>query len=224
MSERKLESLVVRKIEIEGVENSFEAREIIEEFCNTVLTKEQFIDSGNSANVYKDPRGTNACYKMLKAGQLANRSISEEATFLSAVYDPTQVVKTPYPIGYARAGLVVDGKKQLYQILGMEYFENSIPLKEILPDDKNPRPELLPIGFSAETFCSHLESLLHSLNTEKRIAHNDFFPRNILIDKETLLPIVIDFGESRFLDPDEKFDKDLKHLYSIRNSLLELIH
>lgn len=59
------------------------------------------------------------------------------------------------------------------------------------------KKEPLPLAFDRESFIEALESFVHALHTEKRIAHGDLAPRNVMVDRATGLPIVIDFGRSK---------------------------
>jgi len=55
--------------------------------------------------------------------------------------------------------------------------------------------EELPNTFNKEDFCAKLESYIYEMH-DLGIAHGDLFARNIMIDNETGLPRVIDFGRS----------------------------
>lgn len=60
--------------------------------------------------------------------------------------------------------------------------------------------EELPEGFDFEAFYKSLEGYIGSLHAEVGIAHNDLYPRNIMVDRNTGMPYVIDFGRSVAVD------------------------
>lgn len=58
-----------------------------------------------------------------------------------------------------------------------------------------------PEGFAYNEFFEKLSSYVEVMHTEKGIAHLDLKPANILIDRKTCLPFLIDFGEAQSIDP-----------------------
>ena len=58
----------------------------------------------------------------------------------------------------------------------------------------------LPENFDMENFFKRLISYIKTIQTEKGIYHLDIAARNIMIDKNTGLPYLIDFGKSKFKD------------------------
>lgn len=63
----------------------------------------------------------------------------------------------------------------------------------------------LPEKFELDDFFYRLEAYIEALNKEKGIIHNDLEPRNIMIDRKTGLPRVIDFGRSIDLNRANRF-------------------
>lgn len=76
-------------------------------------------------------------------------------------------------------------------------------------------PEL----FNAEEFCFDLEEYIYEMNDTHNLAHGDLYPRNVMIDKKTGKPIVIDFGRAQskneILKRDDK--TKLKELFKLFN-------
>lgn len=56
--------------------------------------------------------------------------------------------------------------------------------------------EAAPEAFDPETFHEDLQAFLEEMH-ERNILHNDLFPRNTMIDRNTGKPRLIDFGNSR---------------------------
>lgn len=71
--------------------------------------------------------------------------------------------------------------------------------------------EGMPESFNFEKFCGSLEEYIDGLHQEKGIAHLDLFPRNVMIDRKTGAPYVIDFGRSELLNnlSDEEKQKSM---------------
>ncbi|MCB9811060.1 protein kinase, partial [Candidatus Nomurabacteria bacterium] len=59
--------------------------------------------------------------------------------------------------------------------------------------------ESLPDNFSLNSFFSDLADFLDHMHTTDQIAHTDLYARNIMIDKETGEPRVIDYGRAKDL-------------------------
>jgi tRNA A-37 threonylcarbamoyl transferase component Bud32 len=56
--------------------------------------------------------------------------------------------------------------------------------------------DIFPENFDPNRYMDALGSYLEALHDEKSIYHGDLEPRNVMIDKETGSPYVIDFGRS----------------------------
>jgi tRNA A-37 threonylcarbamoyl transferase component Bud32 len=94
--------------------------------------------------------------------------------------------------------------------------------------------EELPEGFDFEAFYNSLDGYIGSLHSEMGVAHNDLFPRNVMIDKTTGMPYVIDFGRSVVVDATaiqkspavnsdwDNFDSIFEGLEKYRNNKVEV--
>lgn len=64
-----------------------------------------------------------------------------------------------------------------------------------------------PKSFDIQTFSDGVSDYLDALHGEKGIIHGDLYPRNVMVDLETGLPRVIDFGHAKLtgaMDPSEE--------------------
>lgn len=84
--------------------------------------------------------------------------------------------------------------------------------------------ESVPDGFDIEDFFFRLENYIGEMHDEFGIIHNDLEPRNVMIDRETGFPRVIDFGRSLvFKDKPENFDHLAKRDFDNINRAYELV-
>ena len=90
------------------------------------------------------------------------------------------------------------------------------------------RKEKMPKSFNVDSFLDSLESYIDTLNNTIGIAHGDLEPRNIMVDIQTGLPRVIDFGRSSWLKAMEdkhaikrKIDEDWKNVEKVAEKLEE---
>lgn len=150
-----------------------------------------YIDEGGAGVVYRMPQGL--CIKVMQEVRhdkpdadkydLGNTT-DQEALFLKEL-SKMQVkgVRSPRYIGHSR--------KKSNGIEGIVMEElNAVNLEHSLS-----KQEPLPEQFQWHSFMDALEAYISELH-EKGIAHGDMAPRNVMIDKETGLPRVIDFGRS----------------------------
>jgi RIO-like serine/threonine protein kinase len=77
--------------------------------------------------------------------------------------------------------------------------------------------EKLPECFDLDIFFEKLENYISEMHDEQGIIHLDLEARNIMIDKQTGDPRVIDFGQAKmFVEKDEEFklleEKDFKNI------------
>lgn len=176
----------------------------IRSICEQVLLSENIINFGNSAYVFRDPNENGLCYKKNKPLATPLNSISDEARFLDDVYGIHDKVKTPYPIAVAKA-IIVDpdtGRRTKREILVMEEL-NATRLSDII-EGKIPG-YTFPLYFDLNTFFHYLREFVIKMH-ESDVYHCDLFARNIMIDNETGLPCVIDFGEARYPSIDDNID------------------
>lgn len=96
---------------------------------------------------------------------------------------------------------------------------NAVNLQEIMAGK-----ESLPENFNTNDFFTRLEGYIQDVHAEKKMAHCDLYARNIMVDRETGLPLVIDFGRAVNLkgkDPttDKMAERDLKLLEDLQDKV-----
>jgi tRNA A-37 threonylcarbamoyl transferase component Bud32 len=152
-----------------------------------------YIDKGGAGTVYRLPGGW--CMKILEnrrwgeAAAHMNRgnSVAKEAHFLELLS------------GFSSAG--VRSPRYLAHVTGSNADEPDIILMEELPAVNLQRVmngvDVLPRAFERGIFFDSLDRYIATLHSTFAIAHLDLEPRNIMIDRRTGLPYVIDFGRAQ---------------------------
>jgi tRNA A-37 threonylcarbamoyl transferase component Bud32 len=85
--------------------------------------------------------------------------------------------------------------------------------------------EEMPAGFNLEDFFKNLKEFIGAMHDKKGIAHADLESRNIMVDKKTACPRVIDFGRAKVRDRQTRRDfmlaakGDLDNLDKMREKL-----
>ena len=165
-------------------EKSIEQTSIFQRLMET-QTAEHEIGSGNVAKVYEVAGAEDFCLKVVwnQDAYKEENTVSQESYFLETLSNFTVAgVRTPHYVDFF-SGL------QMNAIL-MERINGS-GLDKIMAGE-----EEFPAKFSFEDFFRRLEEYFEALH-KKNIFHMDVFPRNIMVDRETGLPVVIDFGKSK---------------------------
>jgi len=160
----------------------------IESIKLSEYTPECFLGNGAVAYVYSIiSENKNLCVKIVKDFQkhAEENSIHKEAEFLDALSDfEKDGVRTP------------ELKNKLSSIdltaLVMEELDAVNMARVIEGQDE------LPENFNMEDYFKRLTSYTKALHSEKGVYHLDLVARNLMIDRQTGLPYVIDFGKSKF--------------------------
>lgn len=170
--------------------DAFRWQEYLRHIEQTINVPENFIDKGGAGRIYEfGPQGL--CIKMMKERHhiaqsemfdLGN-SVSSEAWFLKRTSSfEVDGVRSPVFVEY------FDGKDDVGIV--MEKLK-AVNLQHIL----NGTDEY-PDGFMIEDFFDRLESYIDELHDRMHICHGDLEARNIMVDRKTAMPRVIDFGRS----------------------------
>lgn len=151
-----------------------------------------YIDKGGAGIVYRLPQGL--CIKVMQVVRHdmpgANKydlgnDTHEEAQYLKELSKfEAKGVRSPRYIGHTKKKMP-DGMDGIV----MEELR-ATNLEKMFKGD-----EEMPEGFDWHTFMDALEGYISALH-EKGIVHGDMAPRNVMVDKQTGLPRVIDFGRS----------------------------
>lgn len=168
----------------QGSDRQRESSGIFDRLMET-QTSENEIGRGNVAKVYEVAGARDFCLKVVwnQEAYKEENTVSQESSFLEDLSDFTvDGVRTPKYIDFF-SGL------QMNAIL-MERIDGA-GLDKIMAGEED-----FPDDFSLDDFFGKLKKYLEALH-EKKIFHMDIAPRNIMIERKTGLPVVIDFGKSR---------------------------
>jgi tRNA A-37 threonylcarbamoyl transferase component Bud32 len=121
-------------------------------------------------------------------------SPKEESHFLARVQDLPIDVKTPHPICYWKGESDTLGK---FEVLVMERL-NAVTVQDILYGQAE-----LPPNFDFPKFKALLTQLPVILQS-RGVMHHDITVTNIMIDLDTGLPCIIDFGDAKRLFASEE--------------------
>lgn len=174
-----------------------EKDEEVEQLMNTIREiindPERYIDKGGAGTVYQFSPGK--CIKVLE-----DRENSPAAQYMH-LGNPVQLecaiqerlsgievsgVRAPTVFGYFKDP---DGHEKSFIL--MEELD-AINLQHALNDES-----LFPNTFDADKFSDALYDYLSHLHDELEIVHDDLAPRNVMIDRNTGMPRLIDFGRSK---------------------------
>jgi len=185
-------------------ENDSQNQEIckseILDHIQSLREKGVFLGSGQTADVFYSKTNPRLCYKIIKAKAYYYNNVEEEAQFLSEARKITNTeVLIPEP-EYS-----ISNEDESSNVLAMERLD-AFSIEDLL----NGRGEL-PKNFDLYGFFKKLENFVVKLN-QARIFHRDIHPGNIMIERKTGKPCLIDFGAAkknylsledpyRYLDP-----------------------
>jgi serine/threonine protein kinase len=155
--------------------------------------EEFFIDKGGAAKVYELPAGyclkvINDCHEEEKQGMfLPGNTPHKEAMIQQQMSQTlfTGSTRTPAMFGVLSADKLGDTNAIIMERL------NAVNLLHVI----NGTAEV-PDGFDIQTFFKDLEAYTQHMHTHEKIVHMDLYARNIMIDNETAMPRVIDFGRA----------------------------
>ena len=192
------------------------------EFLNDQKIKEQVdliyqkmsegIGHGKTAEVVFIPEyKPDVCYKIIAEKRLeelyestfnapAFNSPKIEAYFLSKAGELSNKVRVPHPLCYWEG---VSDTLGSFKVLILEKL-NAFTIQDLLMNQ-----ESLPPNFDLAEFSRRLTDFIENMNNAG-IHHNDLTVTNVMIDRETGFPCVIDFGdaEKEFGDETRPFTKD----------------
>jgi tRNA A-37 threonylcarbamoyl transferase component Bud32 len=170
------------------------AMHYVEYLAETIEDDANYLDHGGAARVYTLGK-EGGCVKVMK-----NRHKNPSQFKYDLGVSPLQEFKIMERVH----GLEKSGCRAPIAEMCLESGDTSVIIMEQLPavglqHVLNGTQEL-PEGFDYDEFVKSLEEYIDALHSEKGVAHNDLYPRNVMIDEETGLPYVIDFGRSTILD------------------------
>lgn len=181
-----------------------------------IANPDKYIDSGGAGDVYRFS-SDKICIKVFKG----HKSRQEKKTGIDYVGIEARMtlrlagveidgVRSPICYGYWKSD--TDGRSAII----MEELD-AINLQHVFNGNAQ-----LPEGFDVETFVDSLYSYIDHLHTEYDIVHGDLFARNVMVDKQTGLPRVIDFGESKFVN--NTLEEDRRRLENADTDNIDAIY
>jgi len=187
-----------------------ETAEAVKEGIKRILSYEQerfYMDEGGVGTLYHLPGGL--CIKILDERHnhpqkhlfdLGNEpKIESDFQNKMSRTEYKGLTRTPYVFSVFVAESPEEKNAIIMERLNALNMQHVINGKESLPDN-----------FSPDSFFSDLADFLDHMHNIDQIAHTDLYARNIMIDKDTGEPRVIDFGRAKNLSiQDEEKIKNL---------------
>lgn len=188
---------------------------IIDNILESGKDSEYFLGEGDAAQVHiLGSRTPKRAIKIIKrdamapgAKMFAMNDIHVETEIADAAYMLANKIKANIEIPEQKLSITqkrADGTKMQFSI--MEAM-NAVSIKDIIE-----RGADLPEKFNREVFFAALEDFIKKMNAAG-IHHRDLHTGNIMINKETGMPVVIDFGLSVMNHPGDpyEFDESFTH-------------
>lgn len=174
--------------------------------------QENSIGKGMTAEVFTSKTNPNICYKIIHSNGDYNfrNSTYSEGELLAKAEKISRSFGVKIPKPYYSILTKKNDDAEEFEVLVMErLYADS--LKDIIEEDLE-----LPINFDFKEFTLKIEKFFIALH-DKKIYHRDVHWGNIMIEKETMNPCVIDFGAGTELllsseDPYKQTDFDNKML------------
>lgn len=193
----------------------------IQGFAEEIFTQSERINFGQSADVFRDPLN-GCCYKVITRQSEALVSAEDEALFLMELQNIKSKVRVPIPLFSLEATIREEaaGKLVRKSLICMERVEG-VSLKEVMEGKMK-----LPESFDLPMFFNHLTEFVNKMNMEG-IYHRDLHEGNIMVDLETGMPWVIDFGLSRkkYLTDENPYETEINvknKVFTFKNDLDEV--
>jgi serine/threonine protein kinase len=147
--------------------------------------KMESIGAGTTAKIVISSQDDNFCYKVITSidNYRKGNDVKQETEYLDKLTSITGThTRVPKPYSYE-----MNKSGHLYI---MERL-NAASLQEIFDNVQQ-----LPSGFNSQEFFDDLEEFIHKMH-QKGLYHRDLSnPGNIMVDKNTGMPYIIDFGTS----------------------------
>ena len=167
---------------------------------NMLHNAERNIGEGKTAEVAVwNEDNTTICVKLISETRLNDlyensaapryNSPKLEGEMLDKVSNTSTKVRVPTPIGYIEFN---DEFGEKVSALLMERV-NAVTLNDI-----HYNQEGFPENFDIDVYFSELEKFLKQMHQHERIHHRDLSEGNLMIDRETGMPVVIDYGDATY--------------------------
>ena len=180
---------IVNHQENKDVENDPIIKELIEKISE-LANVENSIGKGMTAEVFISKTNPDICYKIIHSdGEYKFRhSVYDEGELLAKAekISRSHGIKIPKPY---YSILTKNRNGEEFEVLVMERLY-ATSIKDAITDDV-----AVPDNFDFKVFASKIESFFTELHN-KNIYHRDAHGGNIMIENETGIPCIIDFGAS----------------------------
>jgi|GEM_PF-2136406 len=201
-----IESMQFKKFSEDKENEKYLANEVYEEnlckLAERIFIDENHIGDGNTADVFTIPEMTNVCCKKLNGNVNPINSLEEEAKFLEEVGAFSDKVIIPTPVVAIEVKKHVKKRNLRGEIVQASIRENALLMKEIdgvsiedLLEGRVENPLEFLSNFNADVFFADLGDFIDKMHQES-IHHRDLHPGNIMIERGTMKPVVIDFGHA----------------------------
>ncbi len=202
-----------------GKPDKVNEREVLQHVESLLEKQTNQIGKGRTAEVHFVETNDKICYKIIcrsehfstiqKSSKDSPGSMYHplpvEAEYLESLQDIRSDVRVPrplYTIERHRTGEEVDAiNEERLSILAMERL-NAVSVRDVL-EDKEP----LPQAFNKQRFFEKLRDFFERMH-EKSIHHRDAHDGNIMIDRETGEPYLIDFGSAAYGTDEDVYRDD----------------
>lgn len=200
------------------IEIGAENRRNIIELLLSSNTERNALGAGRVAEVYRVEGSCNICCKKVRNydayGDREENSMYQEAQFLEDLVSfEVEGARVPRFVQCFAGG-------DLDAILMEEIDGKS--LEQLMNGD-----EEFPVLFDLDEFFLALGNFLNKLHDQKGIYHLDIAPRNVMVDRKTGRPILIDFGRAKKFDFSEEVklegDRDLAQFEAVRAEVKQFL-
>ncbi|HET8575258.1 MAG TPA: phosphotransferase [Candidatus Paceibacterota bacterium] len=173
-------------------------RKAVQQLAEMKAEPERFLDQGGAGSVYEVMAGM--CMKVPLRHYVfpsdhydLGNTLDVEASFLRRV-------SGIYHAGVRAPGYIGLATNQGLSGLVMEKLP-AVNFQKVLSGE-----EPLPETFNENKFFSALEKYIDFMHQDLQVAHGDLYSRNVMMDRKSGMPYVIDFGRSKFLHtiPDQE--------------------
>jgi serine/threonine protein kinase len=150
---------------------------------------ENYLDCGGAGKVFS--LGDGVCIKVMENRH--NRADAHKYNLGNSVYQESLLLRkmSHFSCEGVRSPVFLQYfSGQKYTAIIMEQL-NAYNLEHILQGKHS-----LPERYDRDVFCDRLGAYLEELHATMEVAHMDFEARNVMVDKDTGDPYVIDFGRS----------------------------
>lgn len=176
-------------------------------------SRELFLGNGATAEVFGLPNAQNVCVKVITdhdAYARGGNTLRREVDFLQKLEDlEVDGVRAPRFYFHIQNITVLAYCMERFNAVNMSHLLTGLAT---MPHSMDIDPD---------EFADALREYVVRMH-ERGVAHNDLAPRNVMIDRETLMPRVIDFGRAQELsmissgEQGELIARDLNSVESIR--------